>query len=336
MKSPRLVLAIVLCVLMLLAACEPLAPPEPGQSVIVITNTPTEVIPVSPTPLLGTPLPTQAPASPTPENTVSPTVSPQPTLPECSTNEGLLFDTTFSSDIAGDEIRYDVYLPPCFYESGRRFPYIILLHGSGYSETQWTEGIGLHTLLEEGLAEQDPEIAPMVLIMPYGGARQEENLFAAGESWEDIILTELIPAVENSFCVWNEDFGRAIGGISRGGFWATSISMRNPGIFMSMGGHSPAYFDDNAPATHNPLDLAAIVSPTIPLRIYLDIARPDSSAENVGQFSNSLSSRGVRHVYEVSPTGGHNNDYWSAQALNYLKFYSEPWPKNIAELPSCF
>ncbi len=319
---------------MLVVACEPLAPAPADQAVIVITNTPTRVVQISPTPVLATPLPTQ----PLPTSTDAPrptdTPVPSPTVPPCTDNEGLLFDSSFSSDITGDDINFRIYLPPCFYESGRRFPYVLLLHGSGSDQTQWSDDVGVHTTLEDAL--DSPNIAPMVLIMPEGGTTQEANFFTGGESWEDIIVTELIPGLERDFCLWNESAGRAIGGISRGGFWAMSIALRNPGLFDAVGGHSPAFFEDNAPASHNPLDLAAVASPSIPLRIYLDVARADNAAENVGLFSTSLNSRGVAHTYAVSPTGEHNAAYWSSQVLDYLEFYSASWPKNLSDLPSCF
>lgn len=315
------------------AACEPLAPAPADQAVIVITNTPTEVVQSSPTPVLSTPIPTQVLPTATPVNTDTP-APPIASPLLCDSDEGLLFDSVFDSEITGTTIDYRIYLPPCFYESGRRFPYVILLHGSGSDETQWSDDIGIHTMLESGL--NSPEIAPMVLVMPFGGPTQEANNFTAGQSWEDVLLSELIPSLERDFCLWNDAQGRAIGGISRGAFWSISMALRNPDIFEAVGGHSPALFEDNAPATHNPLDLAAVAPASIPLRIFVDIARADSSAETVGLFSTTLNTRGVTHTYDVSPTGGHNNDYWASQARNYLEFYSISWPKNISELPSCF
>ena len=333
LKTHRTLWFLLSMALVGVAACEPLAPPPENQAIIVITNTPTEVILPSPTPLLGTPIPTRIPP------TATPTLTATPNIEEafaCDNPEGLVFDTTFYSDITGDEIEYRVYLPPCFYESAKRFPYVILFHGSSYNHTQWTVGAEIDQVLEEALLDGAEDIAPMVLIMPNGGQSQELNNFEPGESWEDIVIGELIPAVESAFCVWNSSEGRAIGGISRGGFWAASIALRNPGLFTSFGGHSPSFYEDNAPSANNPLDLARAASPTIPLRIYLDIARADSGAENVGQFSTSLFSRSVDHTYNVSPSGGHNNEYWSSQARSYLEFYSEPWPKDIAALPTCF
>lgn len=333
-------------------ACEPLAPPADSQAVIVITNTPTAVVVSSPTALLNTPLPTPITPSPLPSPTATflterattvPTlatssvaVASGPTLPPCEATEGLSFDSAFESVIAGEAVRYRIYLPPCFYETGRRYPYVILLHGSGYNYTQWSEDVGIIEALDAALREKNGSIAPMVFIMPDGGVLQELNTYNNGPQWEEVILTELIPSLETSFCLWNEPEGRAIGGISRGGFWAMSIGLRNPGLFISAGGHSAAFFDENAPSAYNPLDLATTIATPLPLRIYLDAARSDSVTANLSRFSSILSSRNIPHIIEISPTGDHTDDYWASQVENYLRFYSEPWPTDPAALPSCF
>lgn len=337
-KSPlrltrrQLILCLLLGLLLGIAACEPLAPEANNQVVIVITNTPTPENTPVPTSVLATPLPTRVPPSPTPTLFIPPTA----TIPPCTETEGRLIDSAFSSAITDDLVDYRLYVPPCFFTSGRRYPYVILLHGSGYDLNQWTDDIGIQTIMNSALSQPETPVAPMVLVMVDGGDPQELNVFDEGVSFEDIILSEVIPDVEQNFCVWNAPQGRAIGGISRGGFWALSIALRNPALFTSVGGHSPALIEDNAPPTHNPLNLAVTVPFDTPLKIYLDIARNDSGEPNATRFSNLLQNGNVPHTYEISATGGHDNEYWTAQALDYLEFYSAAWPKNVADLPTCF
>jgi enterochelin esterase-like enzyme len=247
-----------------------------------------------------------------------------------------VIEGALDSAIAGQLVPYRLYLPPCFYSSGRRYPYVILLHGSGFTYTQWTDDIGVQTAMDEGLSNPLNALAPMALIMPEGGVLQEENFFDTGQSFEDLILDELIPTVESQFCLWNDAMGRAIGGISRGGFWAFSIAFRHPGFFAAVGGHSPFFVEDNAPPSHNPLDLAYNITQTTPLRIFLDNARDDSGGPNVIALSNILRANNVLHTYEISPTGGHDNGYWTAHVRDYLRFYGADWPKDVAGLPTCF
>lgn len=325
----------VIILLGLIAACEPLAPNPQSAPVIIITATYTPGPPMTPT----SPLAFQAQQT-TPLPTFTPTIPPNPTatLTPCDETEGKLFALDYESRIAGERMPYYVYLPPCYYQSGRRYPYVILLHGapaSGYDYTQWAIDLDIKTVMDEGLADPVNPLAPMIVVMPEGGYLEEENLFEFGVSFEDLILQELIPEIE-TFCTWENRDGRAIGGISRGGFWAYSIGLRNPNDFAAIGGHSPWFVEDNAPPSHNPLDLAAFLPSTTHLRLYLDNAQNDGGAPNVIAFANIFRQNGVAYDYEISATGGHDNTYWNSKIRDYLNFYGRNWAKDVARYPTCF
>lgn len=325
--EPMKRLTLIFILLGLLAACDPLAP-EDSQQVIVVTNTPTQPLLITTTPNLTNSLPTR----PAPTATAVQVMIPTGTVPPCEETEGTLFESSFSSAIAGDDLPYNVYLPPCFFTSGRRYPYVILLHGSGYNYTQWAD-LGVQEEMDSGLANKS--LPPMVLIMPEGGLFQEEDTFEAGQSYEDIILTELIPDLERNFCLITNRGGRAIGGISRGAFWAFSIAFRHPDLFSAVGGHSPFFSPDNAPNPYNPLALAETAPSIQNLRIFLDNSQSDISGPNTIVLSNTLRTRNITHEYAIHPLGNHDNDYWEAHLLDYLNFYGASWVKETAGLPSC-
>ncbi|HLA44928.1 MAG TPA: alpha/beta hydrolase-fold protein [Aggregatilineales bacterium] len=332
MKNLRLRLLVFLIVL---AACEPLAP-EASQQVIVVTSPPTATPSASETPVFGNNIPatpvvvTAAPRFPSPSPTTL--IIPTATVPPCASTTGTYFENELQSQISTDPIPYNIYLPPCFFESGRRFPYLILMHGSGYTYQQWTD-LEIQSVLDSLINEGT--VAPMVVVMPEGGAFQENNVFDAGVSYEDIILNELIPDIERNFCVRDGRAGRAIGGISRGGFWAFLIAFRHPELFTTVGGHSPFFAPDNAPTSHNPLALAERAIGIEDLRIYLDNPQNDNGSANVIVFSNALRSRGIIHTYIINPVGGHDNDYWGSHLSEYLEFYAQSWTTDVTKLPSC-
>src|SRR5690606_29957509 len=155
--------------------------------------------------------------------------------------------------------------------------------------------------------------------------------------YEDVVLEELMPAIERDFCTINNRDYRAIGGISRGGFWAYSIGLRHPDIFGILGGHSTVFDENNAPAAYNPLDLALNVSflEEASPRMYLDNAASDPAGRGLELFSSRLSSRGIPHTYIIHPLGDHSEDYWSLHVSDYLTFYGRDWPRTIAALPDC-
>lgn len=318
----------IVLLLLLVVACEPIVP-DTAQEVIVVTNTPTEAPDATPTPpIIATIPPTQLLPTPTPTENLIPTA----TLPPCDQTEGTLLESAFNSEIADELIPYNLYLPPCFFSSGRRFPFLILMHGSGYTFEQW-EDINIADTLDVNITAGI--LSPMLVVMPEGGVYQENNVFDPGLSYEDIILSELIPHIERDFCVWLGADGRALGGISRGGFWAFSIAFRHPDLFTTVGGHSPFFVPDNAPPSHNPLVLAENAAGIENLSIYLDNAQDDSGGPNTIVFSNTLRERGIVHTYSINPVGGHNNDYWQSNLGDYLAFYGENWPKSMAEYPTC-
>ncbi|NJL93337.1 MAG: hypothetical protein HC915_06200 [Anaerolineae bacterium] len=325
MKNIRLLL-LTLGLGALLLACEPLAP-QTAQQVIVVTNTPTFALLPSSTALLVNNIP-----SPTPQPSLAPsaTVIATPTLPPCTQENGRLFESAFNSAITDGLVPYNLYLPPCFFESGRRFPLLILLHGSGYIYRQWGE-LGLAAEMDAGLAEE--RYAPMVIAMPEGGLLQENNTFEPGASLEDLILSELVPHLEERLCL--QAGQRAIGGISRGGFWAFSMALRNPDQFVSVGGHSPFFVPDNAPTSHNPLALAAFAEGLEGVGMYLDNAQNDLGGANNLLIAATLQERGLQVEHVIHPTGDHSNDYWSEHVPDYLSFYSAPWARRLEDLPTC-
>lgn len=325
-------LPLALIVLPALLGCEPLLTQYQPTPVAVVVSPEASITP-TPAPPTQSPTPTRTPLpSRTPEST--PTATPFP----CETDSGQIVPIDrFPSQVAGGEnLRYRVYLPPCYLETQQRFPYVILLHGLSFRETQWDE-LGIDEALDQGI--RLGVLPPMILVMPYYGQIGQLNSFPPDNSYELVILDELIPAVERNFCTWNDRDHRAIAGISRGGFWAFSIALRHPDVFGIVAGHS-AYFPENLseiPPSFNPLDLALNSSflPEANLRIYLDNGADDSSGPSQQLFSSRLTSRGIPHTYVINPVGEHNNDYWSAHVSEYLTFYGRSWPKNFDDLPSC-
>jgi enterochelin esterase-like enzyme len=229
-----------------------------------------------------------------------------------------------------------VYLPPCYQALQKRYPYVILLHGQAATELQW-DSIGADEALDQGI--RLGAVGPAILVMPYTGsiANREPQANPNEPSYENVLLDELVPAIERDFCTWSDRNYRAIGGISRGGFWAYSVALRHPDIFGIVGGHSAVFDASNAPPTSNPLDLALNASfiQQANLRMYLDNAASDPAGQGLELFSSRLSSRGIAHNYIIHPTGDHSEDYWSAHVSDYITFYAKDWPKDVNDLPSC-
>jgi enterochelin esterase-like enzyme len=317
--------------ILILSACSGFARYEPTPVAIVITAIPsqTSLPTITPSPTATrTPLPTE-----TPFVTITPTAFP------CTKTSGEVINFTENfSEIAEENIRYLVYVPPCYFETQKRFPVVYLFHGLSYREQQWQD-LGIENVLNDGIL--NGRIAPMLVVMPYLATIGQLDQFPPDSSFERVILEELMPQVERDFCVISNRASRAIGGISRGGFWAYSIAMRNPTLFTKVGGHS-AYFPNdtiNIPPAYNPLELASnseeLLQADTTLTLYLDNGASDPSGRSEQLMSSRLTTRGIQHTYIVNPIGEHDNDYWSSQISEYITFYSEGWQRDYNQLPSC-
>lgn len=318
-------------VLLVAAGCEGFQRYEPTPIVSVITAEPS-----------ATPLPTASAtftATWTPIPTATPDLSPTGTPFPCTDTEGQIinFSDNFS-EIAQENIRYLVYVPPCYFQLQKRFPVVYLFHGLSYREQQWLD-IGMIATLDRGIL--DGTLAPMLLVMPYLATIGQLDQYPPDASFERVLLEEIMPAVEQNFCTINDRQQRGIGGISRGGFLAYSVAMRHPDLFTRVGGHS-AYFPDDIisiPADFNPLEMALnsddLLNPTLKLALYLDNGAQDIGGRSEALLSSRLAQRSIDHTYIVNPIGGHDNAYWSAHVLDYLTFYAAPWQRNFSALPDC-
>lgn len=141
-----------------------------------------------------------------------------------------------------------VYLPPSYgSKRGQRYPVIYYLAGfTGAGRTvvnynPWRENLAerLDRLIAAG------KVRECVLIIPdcftaYGGS-QYLNSTATGR-YEDYVVKELVPFVEDKFSVSRQASGRALMGKSSGGYGAVMLGMKNSDVFAHVAGHSGDMF----------------------------------------------------------------------------------------------
>ncbi len=261
--------------------------------------------------------------SPSPTSSPSPTPSPTP----CS-SPGQIVQGTYPSEAAGNSA-YRVYLPPCYDPDGPAYPTLYMLPGNIYRDEVW-DRLGIDEAAEKAINEG--KITPFMIVMADSGTLLN-NTSGGDWSYETQIVEDLIPFIEREYCAWAEPRGRAIGGMSRGGYWSLEIAFRHPDMFASVGGHSASLYDlyggpDVIPqATGLANDLGE-------LRIYFDIGESDGFLYNIRQLHEDMESAGIQHVWMLNE-GRHNEAYWSSHIEEYLKWYAEPWPLAREAYPRC-
>ncbi len=302
----------------LLVACSV----EPIPTSVVPTATVVAVV-------ADTPEPTQSGLEAPPQPA---TVTP-PSQIACDETTGTMTITSFSSDLIGDEVRYRIYLPPCYEQTNARYPYIIMLHGfdmpDGMDDSMWDE-IGLDEAANQGYA--NGALPPMAIVLPNGNDAQHD--FDPGP-YPQVIVDELIPHVEATYCLWGTPETRGIGGLSRGGYWAYATAFLNPALFTHVGGHSAFFYDGEFPQA-NPSALITSAPGIENLDMYLDHGVTDTLVDdNMRVFVQRAQNRGIEPTYITEQPGGHSNEYWASQSAAYLAFYSQAWPAGVEGYPPC-
>lgn len=323
--------SIFLILVLLLAACNS---PE-GLPTLAATAVPVAVSPVASTvsasPTLSQP-PTAVPSSPIPVPTATPAPLPtaplQPTLFPTPCPPGQIQTGTFYSEVTQEENNYRVYLPPC-YPDGRVYPAIYLFGGNTHDDSAWDD-YGLDEAAEQLIRQG--ELPPILLVMVDGGWIANTTSGGPG-SYEDHILNYLLPAIEAAYCVWPEPAGRAIGGLSRGGYWSLEIAFRQPEMFVSVGGHSPALIDSHAGPERSPR-YTGLNNDLGDLRIYMDIGADDYLRPNAEQLHEDMAAHGVPHTWVLNE-GAHEDSYWPQHLKEYLLWYGAPWSLERESYPLC-
>jgi S-formylglutathione hydrolase FrmB len=144
-----------------------------------------------------------------------------------SIDDRLLELTVRTPALTGDT-KVRVLLPSDYAsDPGRRYPVLYLLHGASGNYANWS-------LL--GDTARTTAGQPLIVVMPDGGrGGWYSDWYNGGQGgppeWERYHIDQLIPLVDRRFRTIAARRGRAIAGLSMGGFGALSYAGRHPDLF---------------------------------------------------------------------------------------------------------
>lgn len=130
-------------------------------------------------------------------------------------------------------MKYDIVLPTGYEQSDAAYPVLYLLHGYMQNYTVWGRNLGA--------AFYARTLGDMILVMPDAGNTWFVNYAASAsgkDRWEDYLINDVISHVDANFRTVTRREGRAIAGLSMGGFGAFSLGLRHPEMFISLGSTS--------------------------------------------------------------------------------------------------
>ena len=157
----------------------------------------------------------------------------QPTPPPLPTG---LRTVEFFSPAVDRTMKYDIVLPRNYGAQTERYPVLYLLHGYMQNYTVWGRNLAA--------AFYAAELGDLIIVMPDGGnswfVNYAENTDGRSNNWEDHIIADVIPHVDANFRTLAQREGRAIAGLSMGGYGAFMLGLRHPDMFVSIASTSGA------------------------------------------------------------------------------------------------
>jgi enterochelin esterase-like enzyme len=227
-----------------------------------------------------------------------------------------------------------VYLPPNPSAVGR-YPVLYLLHGLAGSPYEFAHGLELAAISD--VAIEAHQVPPFVAVAPPAGVTSQFRGEWTG-AWENYVVHDVVPWVDSHLPVLRGPQGRAIAGLSAGGYGAVDIGLRHPGVFQTLESWS-GYFDaprDGSLADADAAELAEhdpslLVERDAPLlrrlgmRFYLSSGTTHDRATAAATlaFARELASLGLPYRLVLRP-GGHDGAFWLGQMPAALRYALNP------------
>lgn len=163
---------------------------------------------------------------------------------------GLVSELNYYSKITQSWRRCFVYTPAGYeVNTERRYPVLYLQHGSFEDETGWGSQGKANLILDNLIAAK--KAVSMLIVMDNGYAtRPSEQTPFQTTVFEEVLMQEVIPMIDEKFRTLPNRESRAIAGLSMGANQTMRIAMNHPEAFAYYGGFSGT---SNYPSTE-PLD----------------------------------------------------------------------------------
>ncbi len=242
-------------------------------------------------------------------------------------------------------VGYCALLPPSYDDHpAKRFPVLYFLHGLGGDHTFLVSNGGWG-LIED--AWEQKRLGEFVIITPQADMSFYINARNGIPKYEDFFIHDFVPQMEKKFRIDASRSGRAVGGVSMGGYGALRFAFKYPQMFVSVGAHMPALLEQLPHGAQSvgftmffgtsfgsPLDeiywkenTPFVFARTRNLRglnIYVDCGDQDNYGFDVGTraLDKLLGERHVPHEVHIYP-GEHNWQFVAQHLMDSLEFDSK-------------
>ena len=239
-----------------------------------------------------------------------------------------------SAALGGRKQDVYVYLPPGYEQQPhRRYSVVYLLHGFPGRPLAFLLTIRMGVVEDELTAKHQAQ--PLILVLPFGSTgtftdKEWANGTGSAEHWGTFVSRDVVRAIDARYRTIATRRGRAIAGLSEGGYGAINLAMQHPREFSlveswsgyELAAHIRSIFGRSlagVPA-NSPLDTIAEAAPALRhahVYFWFYSGTDDPLHVQNREFADVLKELHIPHRYLVF-RGGHNWALWRGQAQREL------------------
>jgi endo-1,4-beta-xylanase len=224
---------------------------------------------------------------------------------------------------ADTQASYLIYLPPDYeQDSSKRYPVLYWLHGGSGSQI---EGAWMVEHIDAEI--RAGSLPPFIIVLPQGLPDVRYiNSKDGTRPVEDVIIHDLLPHIDATYRTIATRKGRAIEGMSMGGYGTLHLGLKYPELFGTVSalapsikpmseepqvvtepfGNDPAYWSQVDPTTMAKEHASALIKDQTRIRVY--VGDQDPLLKPVTEFHDLLKSLGIAHEFAVVPGAKHRYD----------------------------
>lgn len=212
------------------------------------------------------------------------------------------------------------------------FPVLYLLHGLSDDHSAWVRRTSI---------ERHVQNLPLIVVMPDGGRSwYADSKSCPSAAYETFITQDLIGFIDGAFNTIPKREGRAIAGLSMGGYGAFKLALQHPDLYCAAVSFSGALdmqsrmdnstnwvqehrliFGERIGGTREDvLTLAEQVDRDTMPALWMSCGDQDGLLEDNRTAHRHLESLGIEHFYREDKGYAHSWDYWDMAIQDALQF----------------
>ncbi|KEA03814.1 glycoside hydrolase [Rhizobium rhizogenes] len=239
---------------------------------------------------------------------------------------------TLHSKALNSERQMYVYTPPGYTDASKPLPVVYLYHGFGDTVGSWVTQGRAPQILDNLLAEK--KIEPMIVVIPdtetdipdaiaenFPGADRRKNFYPINADAADRELTQdLIPYMKKHYRVRDNADGRAVVGLSQGGYQALVSGLSHLGTFgwvATFSGVSTTTVPNKAvdAALNDPAKInKALRGFTVTVG-----SKDQVTGKDIAGLKATLDEKKIAHDYHEYPDLQHEMDVWRPSLVAFLE-----------------